>query len=279
MIIVQTGSISEALGFSPGPAHSRENCSEVISIVGGGGKTTALFALLDEFACLGFPALALTTTRMAYPVGPFASDLMMAIDADPSIPAAFAASNPGKKILAAASVESDNEDEGEGLGRGKLTGYQASSVDSAACVFPGVRFIVEADGSRGMPLKAPGFHEPVIPSTTTVVVMILGAESLLKPVSPSVIHRFEIFSSISGLKEGMTPDPAGMAKVILGPEGYGRAFPRGCRICLLANRGDPLDSRERRRAQRFLVDLAGICPEFSSIALCSIEKGWYERVR
>ncbi len=40
--------------------------------------------------------------------------------------------------------------------------------------------IVEADGSRRLPFKAPAQHEPVIPTSTTVLMPVVGLDVLGK---------------------------------------------------------------------------------------------------
>ena len=45
--------------------------------------------------------------------------------------------------------------------------------------------IIEADGSRRRPFKAPADYEPVVPSTTTTMVSVIGADALaaMKPTA------------------------------------------------------------------------------------------------
>ncbi len=50
--------------------------------------------------------------------------------------------------------------------------------------------LIEADGSRGLPLKYPGNNEPVIPDNVDKIIIIAGLNSLGQKAS-SCIHRFE----------------------------------------------------------------------------------------
>ena len=52
--------------------------------------------------------------------------------------------------------------------------------------------IVEADGSKRLPLKAHASHEPVIPENTRKTVCVVGASGFGKPVKQAV-HRPELF--------------------------------------------------------------------------------------
>lgn len=59
--------------------------------------------------------------------------------------------------------------------------------------------LVEADGSRRLPVKAPGVKEPVIPAFTDRIIVVMGLHGLGEPVE-TVCHRperaAEIFSGM-----------------------------------------------------------------------------------
>ena len=50
--------------------------------------------------------------------------------------------------------------------------------------------IIEADGAKMLPLKAPASHEPVILKNTTMVVGVAGIDSLFKSIN-KICHRPE----------------------------------------------------------------------------------------
>lgn len=54
--------------------------------------------------------------------------------------------------------------------------------------------IVEADGSKGLPIKAHASHEPVIPAEANQTILVIGADGFNKPIS-EVCHRPELFAS------------------------------------------------------------------------------------
>ena len=58
--------------------------------------------------------------------------------------------------------------------------------------------LVEADGSKGLPIKAHAPHEPVIPQGTKRTVLVAGASGIGKPVREAV-HRWERFCVFTGL--------------------------------------------------------------------------------
>jgi probable selenium-dependent hydroxylase accessory protein YqeC len=83
---------------------------------------------------------------------------------------------------------------------------------------------LEADGSRGLPLKGWAAHEPVIPSETTLTVGILPVRPLGRPAHAAFIHRLPLFLEQSGAEEGKPVLPAHLARLIACPEGlFGKA--------------------------------------------------------
>ncbi len=61
-------------------------------------------------------------------------------------------------------------------GGGQVVGLGREALDAihGAGLFDSI--LVEADGARGKPLKAPAPHEPVLPSRADCVVAVVGAE-------------------------------------------------------------------------------------------------------
>lgn len=74
--------------------------------------------------------------------------------------------------------------------------------------------IVEADGSRRLPLKAHLPHEPVIPPEADRVLLVAGLSGLGQPISRSV-HRTEVFCRLCGKRPEDTVTAQDLASVIL----------------------------------------------------------------
>ncbi len=49
--------------------------------------------------------------------------------------------------------------------------------------------IIEADGARKLPIKAPAEHEPVIPEFVNTVITVIGLSGLGKPLTEEWVHR------------------------------------------------------------------------------------------
>lgn len=63
-------------------------------------------------------------------------------------------------------------------------------------------FLCEADGSKRKPFKAHAPHEPVIPETTDLTLIMFGLSGIGKKCSEDVVHRSEFFCDVTGLQEG-----------------------------------------------------------------------------
>lgn len=134
------------LGVGPG----------LTALIGGGGKTTAMYLLAREL-CRRGTVICCTSTRILPP---------------PHLPV--------------------------------LSGDSRAAVGQA---------LVEADGSRGLPLKAHLPHEPVIPACAAQTVLLAGASGFGRPIREAV-HRPERYCALSGASPGDTATPRNLAAVL-----------------------------------------------------------------
>jgi molybdenum cofactor cytidylyltransferase len=79
--------------------------------------------------------------------------------------------------------------------------------------------LIEADGSRRRPLKAPAEHEPVVPGWVNHTVVVAGLSGIYQPLSETWVHRPERFAKISGLSPGDPVTPESLVQVLLAPAG------------------------------------------------------------
>lgn len=146
---------------------------EVISFVGGGGKTTALFTLAEELKSLGKKVLITTTTNIFVPSEDTFDDLFLKGIKTNKVKNGTI-SILGDKII---------EDKIKGLsleGLYKIIGKDLFDY-----------YLIEADGAKRKPIKAPDLHEPVISSLTTKTVGIIGLDALHKNIV-EISHRSEV---------------------------------------------------------------------------------------
>ncbi len=105
-----------------------------------------------------------------------------------------------------------------------------------------IPLLIEADGSRLLPLKAPALHEPVIPQFVDGVVVVAGLQGLGKPAKASWIHRPELFTELAGINYGEVVTGEALAKVLLSEAGGLKGIPERARRIVLLNQADELET-------------------------------------
>ena len=101
---------------------------------------------------------------------------------------------------------------------------------------PGVDWVVvEADGSRMLPVKAPAEHEPVVPVETTLLIPVVGIDALSEPIR-EVAHRPELVSGITGLTPEQTLTPEALAILLTSRQGGLKDAPPDARVAVLINK-------------------------------------------
>ena len=101
-----------------------------------------------------------------------------------------------------------------------------------------VPLLIEADGSRGLPLKAPAEHEPAISAWADHVAVLCGMQGLYQPLESQHVHRPERFSLLCGLPAGAEITPAAVACVATHPSGGLKRIPPLARRSLILNQAD-----------------------------------------
>lgn len=166
----------------------------VTALIGGGGKTTLMYTLAEELRHRG-TVVVTTSTHIQrpeqYPVLTAADDVAAAL------------AEHGAVCVASESPE------------GKLC-TPALSFEALAALADFV--LVEADGSKRLPLKAHAPHEPVIPVNARRIIYVVGADGFGRPIR-QVCHRPERYAALCGAAEDDLVTPALEAKV-LHAEGY-----------------------------------------------------------
>lgn len=205
----------------------------VVTLVGAGGKTSALFRLADETAAAGQRVITTTTTRI------FASQARQApailqVGADP---AAIDWAELEAKLAAHVHCLLVTS-----LAQPKAEGVPPAVVDALAQRADGlgIRLIaVEGDGSRQRPLKAPAPHEPVIPNSTTHLLPIAGLDALGLPLAEPHVHRAQQLRALLQVADSASRvSPALLARLLIHPDGGGRNRPSGAALWPLLNKAD-----------------------------------------
>jgi molybdenum cofactor cytidylyltransferase len=119
---------------------------------------------------------------------------------------------------------------------GKLLGLDPATVDALVALPQVDAVIVEADGAKGRSLKAPAPHEPVIPSSTAILVPVAAVDIVGRPLDESTVHRPEIVAKLAGAELGETITPSLMSAVLLNPQGGLKNAPPKARVIPLINK-------------------------------------------
>ncbi len=119
---------------------------------------------------------------------------------------------------------------------GKVAGIPADWIDQLCTEYPSTIFIVEGDGSAGRSLKGHLPHEPVIPASTSILVPVVGLDVLGKPLNAENVHRPEILCEIAGAKPGDPVEISTVMAVLLGEKGYLRQVPGTAAVLPLFNK-------------------------------------------
>lgn len=228
--------LKEALGIKPG---------EVISLVGGGGKTTLMFALARELTSSGNRVITTTTTKILEPLSSETPLLLLEADEQEMI----------GRLLQNLADYSHITLARERLASGKLKGVSPELVVELVRLNRVSCIIVEADGAAQRSLKAPNLTEPVIPDATSLVIPVVGIDALGCRLTGENVFRPEVVSKLLGLPLGEVISAESIAFLVTHPRGIIKGSPGGARIIPFINKVD-LDrglSRGRELAGRILA--------------------------
>ncbi len=191
----------------------------LISAVGAGGKTSTLLWLARLFSEAGRRVLLTTTTHMWLP-----ASLPCLICRDPLVLPANIWQRPILTCFSSWIADT-----------GKVKGFSPETID--ALILQGLVdvVLVEADGAHGFALKAPDEHEPCIPQSSCCVVAVMGAGMLGKKLGPAAVHRWLLFSRITGAVEGDRLTWEMLQRLIRHPKGAFKGAPAGCKRIGLLN--------------------------------------------
>lgn len=236
--------------------------SEVVVLVGGGGKTSLMEALARDYEAEG-ARVVLTTTTKVRPPGPGGRPLVLAetldmlmgrLAGDSALPGSR---GPliGRRLLP--------EDKVEGIPPEWVAHLRdAPGVDAV---------VVEADGSAGRPLKAPAAWEPVMPPCASLVVAVAGLDAQGAPLDESHVHRPELVAGLMALDLGAPLPPAALVEVLT--RGYQSRVPPGAAFRVFLNKIDrfPIGSGLAEACARSPLEVwAGAVGSGEAASLCRL---------
>ncbi len=210
---------------------------EVVSFVGAGGKTSALLRLGHELVQRGFRVLATTTTRIA-------------VDELIHVPSSMAVSPALAEAKAVSQALADHRFVFvyDSIYGPKVNGLSAETVARLIDRVGSDVLLVEADGARRLPFKAPYPHEPVIPEGTTRVIVCAGMDALGQPLNSAHVYNPEAMVHRYGYQWGAPIVWPWMASVLRDGQLGLANVPPAALVYVLLNKTPP-DGILRRRAR------------------------------
>lgn len=168
---MQADSLLDALKINP-------EKYRVIAVVGGGGKTSLIFRLMEELVSIGKTVIVTTTTHMVYePERPFVENGDIdGVRKDLQI----------YHYTVAASLD---------CSKGKIGCLSEEKLEELRGLSDVL--LIEADGAKRLPLKVPEEWEPVIPELVDLLIGVVGMDALGEPIQKTC-HRVEKVAKFLG---------------------------------------------------------------------------------
>jgi len=156
------------------------NKGDIISVVGSGGKTTLVFSLAEELR-QSFNVLLTTSTKIFKPSCHMYDHLYTAVNS--FIDSSFYKEN-GLTIISKSIDQSNN----------KLIGIDDNDLVKIFQRFDII--IIEADGSKELPVKGWKKHEPPVLQKTNKTIGVFPIKFINKKIEQSYIYGYEEFIKI-----------------------------------------------------------------------------------
>jgi probable selenium-dependent hydroxylase accessory protein YqeC len=141
----------------------------------------------------------------------------------------------------------------------KLKGFSPEDLDliQKSQIFDII--LVEADGARGKPIKAPAKFEPVIPIETDIYAAIIGMDCLGTEINEENVHRSDIFSEITNSSLGDIIDTHLVHNLLISPDGAFKNTSPECRNIVIFNKSDTAERiKSAKKISDSILESSGI---------------------
>lgn len=210
----------------------------VYTLVGAGGKSTGMRKIAEFLSRRGIRVRMTTTTRIG--VEEFSAYPVVAARDDGELVRCIMADEPCMVI--SGGVSEDGE---------KHNGLEPGRIERI--VIPAdLVLLVEGDGSRRKPMKAPMHREPVIPANTSVVFALMGASAFDEEVDAGRCYNPEGVLALLGQAHAVLDAPA-LTLLAADARGCRKGVLPGMGFHIVVNQGD-LEEKEAT-ARALLRDL------------------------
>jgi len=202
--------------------------TDLVCVVGAGGKKTTLYALADRLD----RAVVTATVRI-----PIFDDHVaeVRVTRDPVGALRDATDWPLGLV-----PERERDDRYLGYDRETVTAIRATPGHGPV--------LAKADGARNRLLKAPDEREPQIPATADTVVPVASARVVGKPLTDDHVHRPERVAALTDLDVGDPIRAADVGAVLASRQGGRKRVPPSATVVPLINMVDDEDLAETGQA-------------------------------
>ena len=188
----------------------------IISIIGAGGKTQLSFWLANFFKQHGHSVCVTTTTKMYLPDPARVDNILTLHHAQ----ASNEIQTPSSTFVYREKLAKTNANEPikvQGLQQQDVTHIIESSLFSV--------LIIEADGAKHLPIKAPAAHEPCIEQASSIVIAVTGAEAIFAKATSNNVHRWAEFSALTHCLVNTEINYSVLKRLLDNPQGMFKGAP------------------------------------------------------
>jgi len=232
----------------------------IISIVGAGGKTHLSDWLSDFFYVQGERVCVTTTTKMYLPESDRFDNL---VNLSEQTLAGISLQTPSSNFLYQKRLPNHTATE-----QTKVKGLSQQTIQTIIDSNLFSVLIIEADGAKHLPIKAPALHEPCIADSSQVVIGVTGAEAIFCKADSQHIHRWSEFSALTDCQSGMKIDQAVLKRLLESPQGLFKGAPEQAVKIWVINKVDR--SENSTALQQLANGLLDDLPSLKSIWLTQL---------
>jgi len=241
--------------------------NDVITITGGGGKTSLMFALSKELAARKLNHVMTTTAKIC--IADVPEQQCLICDYMTEVIEAIA-KDPQREWLIGK----------ERINGQKISGFsEAELITLKEAIIPLV-IVNEGDGSKRKPYKFYHDYEPSIPLITTKLIHVMGAEILFRKIDEETFHRSELYNNELSNSELSDNDQAIFDEAVLQQtlsafidNKLNNTLTNTATRILFINKADGDNLTNARIMAKIGVPLFDLC------LLGSLKEGWLEQVK
>ena len=207
-------SLVQALGLGRG---------DVVAVAGAGGKTTLVYRLAAEARAQGLTVLVTSTTHMGTLPEEVTGPVLLEENGNLETRLDGIIRETGYATVLGRRLRPD-----------KIEGIEGPRVD--ALIGCADLIVCESDGARGRSLKVPADHEPVVPRSTTVLVVVAALDALGRPLDEATVHRVDLVAAATGRAVGDPIDEDAVVAALTHADGYPSRAAPGVRTAVFLNK-------------------------------------------